>query len=103
MSVPIGKIVGPVNGSRCTLGIRPEHVRLNTGGNVDTTCRVAFTEQLGGETYLYYDVEGLPQITIHQPRQLPVDEGQSLELSFERENLHVFDADGLALVNGLGE
>lgn len=57
LSVPIGKIVGPVNGSRCTLGIRPEHVRLNTGGNVDTTCRVAFTEQLGGETYLYYDVE----------------------------------------------
>jgi multiple sugar transport system ATP-binding protein len=103
LSVPIGKIAGLVNGASCTLGIRPEHVRLNTGGNADTICQVAYVEQLGGETYLYCDVEGLPQITIHQPGQLPFDKGQSLELNFERENLHVFDADGLVLVNGFGE
>ena len=102
LSVFVGNIEGLEAGARCTLGIRPEHLRFNTGGTPDTTCEVIFTEQLGGETYLYCDVEGLPQITIHQAGQLPFVKGQSLELNFARENLHVFDADGQVLVNGVG-
>ena len=64
-----------------------------------THATVAFAEQLGGETYLYCDVEGLPQITVHQPGQLPVTKGQSLALHFDLAHMHLFDADGQVIVN----
>jgi multiple sugar transport system ATP-binding protein len=59
------------------------------------------TEQLGGETYLYCDAPGLPQITVHQPGQLPIVKGQALSLSFSRAKMHVFDATGKTVANGL--
>ncbi len=99
MAVP--QVEGLSDGAKCTIGIRPEHVRIADDGVRDTTVAVAFAEQLGGETYLYCDVEGLPQITVHQPGQLPVKKGQQIGLSFDRANLHVFDAQGRALANRL--
>ena len=101
--VSIPPVEGLINGAKCTLGIRPEHVRISEAGQGDTKVNVSFTEQLGGETYLYCDAEGLPQITVHQPGQLPVKKGQSLSLSFERENMHLFDAQGQVIVNRLAQ
>lgn len=101
LSMPINEIEGLTDGAKCTVGIRPEHVRIATDRTWDTTVAVAFAEQLGGETYLYCDVEGLPQITVHQPGQLPVVKGQQIGLSFERANLHLFDDEGQALGNRL--
>lgn len=101
--VSIPPVGGLINGAKCTLGIRPEHVRISEAGQGDTTVNVSFTEQLGGETYLYCDVEGLPQITVHQPGQLPVKKDQSLSLSFERENMHLFDAQWQVIVNRLAQ
>ncbi|MFA3918814.1 ABC transporter ATP-binding protein [Ruegeria hyattellae] len=99
LSVTIPKVDGLTDGARCTLGIRPEHVRVGNDEIGHTTSQVAFAEQLGGETYLYCNVEGLPQITVHQPGQLPVVNGQTLALSFELEDMHLFDADGQVIVN----
>ncbi|MDA8636544.1 sn-glycerol-3-phosphate ABC transporter ATP-binding protein UgpC, partial [Rhodobacteraceae bacterium] len=94
MSVPIPNVDGLTNGAHCTVGIRPEHVSIATEGSGHTKAQVAFAEQLGGETYLYCDVEGSPQITVHQPGQLPVIKGQTLALNFALENMHLFDANG---------
>jgi len=99
LSVPVPEIAGLTDGMRCTLGIRPEHLRVSTDDTGHMTCKVAFTEQLGGETYLYCDVEGLPQITVHQPGQLPVVKGQQLALNFDLSEMHLFDADGQVIVN----
>jgi multiple sugar transport system ATP-binding protein len=99
ISVPIPKVDGLANGAHCTVGIRPEHVSIATEGSGHTKAQVAFAEQLGGETYLYCDVEGSPQITVHQPGQLPVIKGQTLALNFALENMHLFDANGQAIVN----
>ena len=99
ISVPIPNVDGLTNGAHCTLGIRPEHVSIATEGSGHTKAQVAFAEQLGGETYLYCDVEGSPQITVHQPGQLPVVKGQTLALNFALENMHLFDANGQAIVN----
>ncbi len=99
LSVSIPGVDGLTDGARCTLGIRPEHVSISTDGAGHTTARVAFAEQLGGETYLYCDVEGLPQITVHQPGQLPVVKGETLALNFELENMHLFDANDQVIVN----
>ena len=99
MSVPIPNVDGLANGAHCTVGIRPEHVSIATEGSGHTKAQVAFAEQLGGETYLYCDVEGSPQITVHQPGQLPVIKGQTLALNFALENMHLFDTNGQVIVN----
>ncbi len=103
LSVSIPGVDGLTDGARCTFGIRPEHVNIKTDGTGHTTARVAFAEQLGGETYLYCDIEGLPQITVHQPGQLPVVKGQTLALNFALESLHLFDADGQVIANRVAE
>ncbi len=102
LHVPIPEIAGLSDGARCTLGIRPEHIQLDPDGDGDTKVTVTISEQLGGETYLYCDAEGLPQVTVHQTGQLPVSQGQNLTLTFEREHMHVFAENGEALVNGVG-
>jgi multiple sugar transport system ATP-binding protein len=99
MSVPVPNVDGLINGAQCTVGIRPEHVSIATGGSGHTKAQVAFAEQLGGETYLYCDVGGSSQITVHQPGQLPVIKGQTLALHFALENMHLFDANGQVIAN----
>ena len=99
MSVPIPNVDSLTDGAHCTFGIRPEHVSIATEGSGHTKAQVAFAEQLGGETYLYCDVEGSPQITVHQPGQLPVLKGQTLALNFDLENMHLFDVDDQVIVN----
>jgi len=93
-------VAGIAPGDTVTFGIRPEHIRL-TEGDPDITATVTVAEQLGGETYIYCEAEGLPQITLHQPGQVLVSPGDPLRLAVDRANLHLFGADGRALVNGL--
>lgn len=102
LSVRIPKIKELSKGKKYTIGIRPEHVEIAADGKGDTTVNVAFAEQLGGETYLYGDVEGLPQITVHRSGQLPIQNGQSLALDFDRKNIHLFDDNGQVIINRLG-
>ena len=65
------------------------------------TARVDLLEQLGGETYLYASVDGLPQFTVHHEGQVQIDKGASLPLAFRRPCLHLFDAEGRTIVNGV--
>jgi multiple sugar transport system ATP-binding protein len=89
------------DGDKVTVGIRPEHITVQTEGLADLHTTVNLSEQLGGETYLYCDAPGLPQITLHQPGQLPIVKGEALSLGFDRARMHVFDAEGKAVANGL--
>lgn len=89
------------DGDKVTVGIRPEHITVETDGLADLHTTVNLSEQLGGETYLYCDSPGLPQITLHQPGQLPIVKGEALPLWFDRARVHIFDAEGKAIANGL--
>ena len=89
------------DGDKLTIGIRPEHIAVHADGLGELNTTVKVTEQLGGETYLYCDAPGLPQITVHQPGQLPIVKGQALSLSFSRAQMHIFDATGKTVANGL--
>ncbi len=102
LAVSIPNIEGLVNDAKYTIGIRPEHVRIADDGKGDTITNVAFAEQLGGETYLYCDVQGLPQITVHRSGQLPIKKGQTLALNFDLKNVHLFDDKGQVIINQLG-
>lgn len=84
-----------------TIGVRPEHLEVTGPENADISVTVEFAEQLGGETYLYCSAEGIPQLTVHQLGQLPMDKGTLLHLKIDRVKMHVFDADGKIVVSGL--
>ncbi|MCV6585253.1 MAG: sn-glycerol-3-phosphate ABC transporter ATP-binding protein UgpC [Marinibacterium sp.] len=99
--IPIPAVDGLAPGDACSFGIRPEHLDM-TDGDPDLSATVTLTEQLGGETYLYCDGDGLPQITLHRPGQLAVQAGQQVALRIDRSQMHVFDANGDTLANGVG-
>ena len=99
---PEGLILqGGSDGDKVTFGFRPEHIQLVEPDQADFTATVEFTEQLGGETYLYCASDGMPQLTIHQPGQLPVRTGQVLNLSIDRPAIHLFASDGRVITNGI--
>jgi len=94
-------IDGVKPGDDITFGIRPEHMDIVDEGDADISAPVDLTEQLGGETYLFCTPEGLPQITVHQLGQFPVGRGEMVHLRLRRDVLHVFDADGKVIINGI--
>jgi len=85
---------------KITFGARPEHIAIVGDREGDIEAKVDLTEQLGGETYVYCTVDGLPQLTVHQVGQLPVHRGETVHLRFNRDEMHVFDASGKVIVNG---
>ena len=99
--IGIPPVDGLVPGQQVTFGVRSEHLQITDAASADITVQVDFSEQLGGETYLYCSAEGMPQLTVHQIGQLPVEQGQALHLKLNRANLHLFGADGLTIANGI--
>ncbi len=87
-------------GDSVTFGFRPEHLDL-VEEPADIAAVVDLAEHLGGETYLYCSAEGLPQITVHRSGQLPFERGAPLNIRLDRRQMHLFDADGQVLANGL--
>ncbi|MAZ17427.1 ABC transporter ATP-binding protein [Oricola sp.] len=98
--IAIPAIDGLKAGDKVTFGARPEHIAIVGEGEGDIEAKVDLTEQLGGETYVYCTVGGLPQLTVHQVGQLPVHSGETVHLRFNRDEMHLFDASGKVIVNG---
>ena len=77
----------------CTLGIRPEHVRV---GAADGTfrCMVKLVEPLGKDTLLYFE-HGAERPTIAVVEgSSPHRAGETLGVTFDPGRLYLFDADG---------
>jgi len=77
-----------------TVGIRPEHLMVTDADHADLSTTVDFAEQLGGETYLYCSTDEIPQLTVHQIGQLPIEKGTTLHLKIDQDKMHLFDKDG---------
>ncbi|WP_306120378.1 MULTISPECIES: sn-glycerol-3-phosphate ABC transporter ATP-binding protein UgpC [unclassified Roseitalea] len=99
--IALPAIAGIAPGDNVTFGIRPEHMDIVDAAQADISAPVDLTEQLGGETYLFCTPEGLPQITVHQLGQFPVSEGEMVHLRFQRKVMHLFNADGQVVANGI--
>jgi multiple sugar transport system ATP-binding protein len=81
-------------GSKATIGIRPEHVRLDDTAGNRITGTVAGVEHLGGLSYLRLAV---PDITLQLPGQTGLGYHDAVSVHLPPAALHVFDADGLAV------
>ena len=75
-----------------TVGLRPEHLKVEPGGSVKGTLKHA--EQLGNETFAYVDAGPLGEITARMDGTLALSPGTAIELGFAPGHLYRFDAEG---------
>ncbi|MBT0570560.1 sn-glycerol-3-phosphate ABC transporter ATP-binding protein UgpC [Curvibacter sp. CHRR-16] len=75
-----------------TVGIRPEHLRLQADGALRGTLKHA--ERLGNETFAYLDVPSIGDITARMDGDVQAQPGSELVLGFAPEHVYTFDADG---------
>ncbi|CBV43562.1 ABC transporter ATP-binding protein [Halomonas elongata] len=84
-------------GQRLTLGIRPEHLRLDTAEG-DNRFTIVNVEYLGNEVYVYLEPREGDTLLIHRS-EAPSDwqVGQDVALRVDVEHAHLFDASDRAL------
>ena len=92
-------------GTTVTLGLRPEHIHLGAAP-VQIAASVRLFEQLGRDTVLYADADGLRctqsegghgSFTVQLNQPLAVDLGQRVTLGFDPVLAYVFAPDGTCL------
>jgi multiple sugar transport system ATP-binding protein len=75
-----------------TVGIRPEHFRVEPGGVIKGTLKHA--EKLGNETFAYIHAGVLGDITARIDGTLAAEPGDTIELGFEPQHIYKFDSSG---------
>jgi multiple sugar transport system ATP-binding protein len=88
---------GLAPGSPVTLGVRPEHATLGSGGPV-VVREVQWQERLGESTYLYLRSDSdTDPFVVKAPGHLHAGPGQRVAVLLPPNALHAFDAQGQAL------
>jgi len=78
-----------------TLGIRPEHLSVETDGPIKGTLKHA--EKLGNETFAYVNAGDLGDVTARVDGTLALEPGNAITLGFAQEHLYRFDSQGQRL------
>ncbi len=80
-------------GKEVIIGIRPEHIDLNSNENQEGIgAKVEVTELLGSETYVHLKVEDKTIVARIEP-SIMVRVDDNVKVSFDLEKIHVFDKD----------
>ncbi len=88
------KTAGAV-GSAVTVGIRPDDLRVSDGaGSFEGS--VSVLEPLGSETLAYVDIGG-QEVVARADGRTPPALGAMVQLTVDPANLHLFDAEGVAI------
>jgi len=80
-----------------SVGIRPQHVEVVVQGGEGPSLKIRHVEQLGAETVVYLASDALGQMTVALPMQFDLSGREEITLGLPAENVHLFDADGLAV------
>jgi multiple sugar transport system ATP-binding protein len=83
-------------GDRTTLGIRPEHLRLDPS-NPTLMGEVLVMERLGGETFLYVKIEGGDTLTVQTDGDNPSRLHDRIPIYINGDLCHLFDQQGEAI------
>ena len=95
-----GKIIVPKTsdkvspGDSVKIGIRPEHISINTGEKCWDS-KVFVIEELGSSTFLYLEKDGEP-LVVQTDGANSANIGDNLSLSFDLSKCHLFDQNNLA-------
>ena len=79
------------------LGIRPEHIDVVDPDQGDIRARADVVEHLGSDTNIYVRTEHQGGLMVRVHGNIAMTPGSPLGLRLQRENLHLFAADGTAL------
>jgi len=78
-------------------GIRPEHIRLASGGAAILTGTVGVAEHLGSDSFVHVDVPGMEPVNVRIAGGADISEDQEAGLDFDLADAHIFDEDGRRL------
>ncbi|MEP3280545.1 MAG: sn-glycerol-3-phosphate ABC transporter ATP-binding protein UgpC [Stappiaceae bacterium] len=81
------------DGSKITLGVRPNEFRPTDKQTSGLSVAVKSVEQLGGDSYIYSETPTGELVTVHQPGQTTVGIGSTIFLEFDAEQVHLFASD----------
>jgi multiple sugar transport system ATP-binding protein len=90
--VPLLSPLSLANGSKITLGIRPEHVVMSSGG-AGMSADVELIEPTGFGIILHLSLHGLPFKVFTLNREA-LTAGPKVNVTFPAEHLHIFDEAG---------
>ena len=80
----------PENGATVTVGIRPQHLRVDPQGS---GLKVDLVEHLGGVTYIYLDATNGERIIVEASAEVDAPAyGSDVSVTFDDENVMLFDA-----------
>jgi multiple sugar transport system ATP-binding protein len=78
-----------------TLGVRPEHLRL--AGQGELAGEVMVVERLGGETFLYTQLNGGAPLVIQADGETPTRAHERIAVGLDPATCHLFDSSGVAV------
>jgi len=90
LRIPVAAVAPGRAGQAVSLGIRPEHIRLDPGGIPAT---VVVIEPTGAETQLTMNVQGSEMIAVLHSR-LDARPGDVIGITADPKLIHLFEADG---------
>ena len=79
------------------LGIRPEHIKVNSKRQSVIKGKIDVIEYLGADSFLFVDCKDLGIITVRVDGSHEFNLGEMLNLEFQTENTHFFDSSGATL------
>jgi len=82
-------------GQPVTLGVRPEHLRLD-GDEQFIECATVLSERLGEHSYIHADHAG-GSLVAKAPGDTPIGSGERIRVHVPPHVCHLFDAQGIAL------
>lgn len=91
-AMPGGLVLPVAAGGATTLGLRPQHLRLDPDGPLQAT--VTLVEALGAESVIHADLPGGEKLLAVLPGQPDLARGASVRLGFDAAQVHLFGPDG---------
>ncbi|WP_213762795.1 sn-glycerol-3-phosphate ABC transporter ATP-binding protein UgpC [Caballeronia sp. dw_19] len=88
-------------GQPVTLGVRPEHLRLD-GSEQSIQCVAVLSEELGEHSYIHADHAG-GTLVAKAPGDTSIGPGERIRIHVPASACHLFDADGLAFRRSMVE
>lgn len=77
-----------------TLGLRAENIQIVPKGKGRLTCTITESEFLGSETLIGLDHAHATGLCVMKPGMAMMTEGDTIDITFDDDNLHVFDDTG---------
>ena len=89
-----------IQGEARHFGVRPEHIRVVDTSEAMLTGTVGVAEHLGGDSFVYVDIEGMEPVNVRIAGGAELKEDDVIGLSFDLGDVHLFGADELRVSVG---